>query len=155
MKNTKRNTRLITFTDPHSPITEAFRTLRTNIQFAGVDKQVKTMLITGATPNCGKSTTTANLGVALAQAGSQVLVVDTDLRKPSIHRYFSLDNEPGLTNLLFDVTMDLNMVVNKSRIKPVCPGQRAGAAEPGGTAFHREDEKYDRGAGRQLRLRAL
>lgn len=115
MKNTKRP-RLITFTDPHSPIAEAFRTLRTNIQFAGVDKPIKTMLITSATMNCGKTTITANLGVAMAQTGSSVLVVDADLRKPTLHRYFSMDNEPGLTNILFDVTMDLNMSVNKSRI---------------------------------------
>ncbi|MEW5785243.1 MAG: CpsD/CapB family tyrosine-protein kinase [Bacillota bacterium] len=112
----KLNNRLIAFSNPRSPVTEAFRTLRTNIQFAGVDKQVKTLLITGANPGCGKSTTTTNLGVILAQAGSSVLLVDADLRKPTVHRYFGLANEPGLTNLLFDVTMDLNQVVQRSRV---------------------------------------
>ncbi|MEW5785239.1 MAG: CpsD/CapB family tyrosine-protein kinase [Bacillota bacterium] len=103
--------------DPHSPFTEAFRTLRTNIQFTGVDNQVRTILVAGATPGCGKTTTTVNLGVTLAQTGYSVLLVDTDLRKPALHRYFNIINEPGLTSLLFDVTMDLNRAVHKSLVE--------------------------------------
>jgi len=115
VKNSKRDTlktkgHLVTYTDPRSPVAEAYRTLRTNIQFASLDKPLMTLLITGANPACGKSTTAANLSVALAQAGSSVLLVDTDLRRPTLHKYFEADNGRGLTNLLVDLKPDLGAV---------------------------------------------
>lgn len=86
--------------DPKSPVSEAFRTLRTNIQFSSIDSQVKTMMITSTGPSEGKSTITANLAVVLAQSGKKTLLVDTDLRKPTVHRTFRLLNRDGLTNAL-------------------------------------------------------
>jgi capsular exopolysaccharide synthesis family protein len=108
---------LITHTHPRSSATEAYRTLRTNIQFAALDKPVHTLLITGSTPKCGKTTTSANLAVTIAQAGSSVLLVDCDLRRPMLHQYFGLSNVQGITNLLVDVTMDLGKVVCKTNVE--------------------------------------
>ncbi|WP_280770603.1 CpsD/CapB family tyrosine-protein kinase [Salipaludibacillus daqingensis] len=91
---------LITEFDKKSAISEQFRTLRTNIQFASVDKQIKTMMVTSSSPGEGKSTVIANLGVVLAQQHNKVLIVDTDLRKPTVHFTFQLPNLTGLTTVV-------------------------------------------------------
>lgn len=91
---------IITHTDPKSPVSEAYRVLRTNIQYSSVDKPLKTIVVTSAGPMEGKTTTIANLAVTFAQAGSKVLLIDTDLRKPKVHKVFTLLNSRGLTNLL-------------------------------------------------------
>jgi len=93
-------TKLITLEQPKSPIAEAYRTLRTNVQFTAVDGETKTILVTSAGPNEGKSATTANLAVSLAQAGKSVLIVDADLRNPTQHRLFGLSNSQGLSTAL-------------------------------------------------------
>jgi len=93
--------RLITVGHSRSPTSEAFRTLRTNIQFSSPDRPLKTLLVTSASPSEGKSLTVANLGVVMAQAGQRVILVDSDLRRPTLHRIFELPNESGLTNALF------------------------------------------------------
>ena len=90
---------LIVHEQPKSPIAEAYRTLRTNIQYAKVDGELKVLLFTSAGPGEGKSTVAANTAVALAQAGHRVILVDCDLRKPVQHHVFSL-NKKGLTNCL-------------------------------------------------------
>jgi capsular exopolysaccharide synthesis family protein len=90
---------LIVHEQPKSPIAEAYRTLRTNIQYAKVDGELKVLLFTSAGPGEGKSTVAANTAVALAQAGHRVVLVDCDLRKPVQHHVFSL-NKKGLTNCL-------------------------------------------------------
>ena len=94
------NASIITHDDPKSPVSEAYRVLRTNIQFSSVDKPLKTILVTSAGPMEGKTTTIANLAVIFAHCGSKVLLIDTDLRKPMLHKFFLLLNEKGLTNLL-------------------------------------------------------
>ena len=91
---------LITIESPRSPISEQYRTLRTNIQYASIDKELKTIMITSPNPGEGKSTTIANLAIVFAQQGKKVLIVDTDLRKPTIHYTFQLQNTVGLTNVL-------------------------------------------------------
>ena len=91
---------IITHTDPKSPVSEAYRVLRTNIQYSSVDKPLKTIVVTSAGPMEGKTTTIANLAVTFAQTGSKVLLIDTDLRKPKVHKVFKLFNEKGITNLL-------------------------------------------------------
>jgi protein-tyrosine kinase len=93
---------LIADTTPKSAAAEAYRTLRTNIQFAGLDRPCRTIVITSATPAEGKTTTAANFGVVCAQAGSRVCLVDVDLRKPSLHRVFRMDNQRGLTTALLE-----------------------------------------------------
>ncbi len=91
---------LVTLEHPRSVESEVFRVLRTNIQFASVDKPVRTMVVTSAGPREGKSFTAANLAVVLAQAGQRVILVDTDLRRPSQHKLFNLPNTVGFTNLV-------------------------------------------------------
>ncbi|HEU4963698.1 MAG TPA: CpsD/CapB family tyrosine-protein kinase [Bacilli bacterium] len=98
LKEHARN--LIALYQPKSPIAEAFRTLRTNIQFAGVSKDLRTMMVTSSGPGEGKSTTIANLAIVSAQAGKKVLLIDADLRKPTVHRTFNVSNRTGLTNML-------------------------------------------------------
>jgi capsular exopolysaccharide synthesis family protein len=93
---------LVTLTNPHSPASEAYRTLRTNLQFTSLDKPVHTILVTGVETGEGKSTTLANLAVVMAQGGKRVLAVDCDLRRPTLHKMFGLPVEPGLTNAILD-----------------------------------------------------
>ncbi|GGK25546.1 tyrosine-protein kinase YwqD [Caldalkalibacillus thermarum] len=91
---------LITLQDPKSPISEAFRTLRTNIQFASVDKELRTLMVTSSGPGEGKSIVSANLAITLAQAGKAVLLVDADMRKPTVNHTFRFLNNEGLTNVI-------------------------------------------------------
>ena len=93
---------LIADSAPKSAAAEAYRTLRTNIQFAGLDRPCRTIVVTSATPAEGKTTTSANFSVVCAQAGSRVCIVDADLRKPSLHRVFRMDNQRGLTTALLE-----------------------------------------------------
>lgn len=102
----KRNiAKLITLTNPKSPVSEAFRTLRNNIQFASIDKPFKTIMFTSSTPKEGKSTIISNLAIVLTQIDKKVLLVDADLLKPSLHQMFYLENELGLANLLIDIDL--------------------------------------------------
>jgi capsular exopolysaccharide synthesis family protein len=91
---------LIALRDPRSPAAEAYRTLRTNIQFSSLDKPLQTLLATSTAPDEGKSTTIANLAVTMAQAEQRVILVDCDLRRPTLHTLFDLPNEAGLTSLI-------------------------------------------------------
>lgn len=88
---------LITLTDPRSPVSEAYRTLRTNLSFYSLDNPVKTLVVTSAEPNEGKTTTAANLAVTMAQAGNKTILVDCDLRRPSLHKYFEVNTKVGFT----------------------------------------------------------
>ncbi len=111
MTQTTRTTQtpqLITLLDPHSPAAEAFRTLRTNVMFAGVEKPIHTLAVTSPTANEGKSTTLANLAVTLAQGGHKTLLVDADLRRPAQHSIWGIANDPGLTSLLLDKALLAN-----------------------------------------------
>jgi protein-tyrosine kinase len=91
---------LITHYSPRAAISEQYRTIRTNIQFSSVDESIRTILVTSSGPEEGKSTTVANLAVVFAQQGKKVLLIDADLRKPTVHYTFQLDNTTGLTNVL-------------------------------------------------------
>ena len=98
----KRETKkidLTAFKDPKSPVSEAYRTIRTNLQFSGVDKEMKLIEITSAVPNEGKSTVIASLAVVMAQTGKHVLLMDCDFRNPTQHKLFGLHNK-GLTNFM-------------------------------------------------------
>lgn len=95
---------LVAYTHPYLPITEQYRLIRTNILFSSVDKEIKTILITSPDPAEGKSTTSANLAIVLAQQGKNVLLVDADLRKASVHYSFNISNMNGLTNILTRMT---------------------------------------------------
>lgn len=91
---------LTTFNNPKSRVSEAYRTLRTNIQFSGAEEDVKTILLTSVGPAEGKTTTVSNLAVTMAQSGKRVLLIDADLRRPSIAKVFALPKGNGLTNVL-------------------------------------------------------
>lgn len=91
---------LITLTDPRSPAAEAYRTLRTNLMFLGVDEVVRAFAVTSPVPSEGKSTVAANVAVTLAQGGHATILVDGDLRKPRQHEIWGLDNSRGLTSVL-------------------------------------------------------
>lgn len=91
---------LITITDPRSPVSEAYRTLRTNLSFSSLDEPLRTLVVTSPAPDEGKSTTVANLAVTMAQSGRKTILVDCDLRRPSLHTFFNLNAEPGLTDTL-------------------------------------------------------
>lgn len=100
MSRTTNKRPIITDINPKSPISEAYRTLRTNIEFSSFDEQIKVIMLTSAGPGEGKSTTAANLAVAFAQADKKVLIMDADLRKPTLHHTFSKTNRWGLTNII-------------------------------------------------------
>src|SRR5690606_36194033 len=91
---------LIVQDDPRSPRAESFRTLRTNLQFLEVGQEGRTFVVTSSVQGEGKSTTTANLAIALADSGARVLLVDTDLRRPKIASYMGLEGSVGLTDLI-------------------------------------------------------
>jgi capsular exopolysaccharide synthesis family protein len=96
--------KLVTLQDPNSPAAEAFRALRSNIQFAGLEKPIRTLIVSSPAPDEGKSATIANLAVTMAQAGHKTLLVDADLRRPSQHTLWELPNDSGLTTVILDST---------------------------------------------------
>jgi capsular exopolysaccharide synthesis family protein len=93
---------LVTLTDPRSAAAEAYRTLRTNIEFASVDEKLRTLLVTSSAPTDDKSATVANLAIALADGERPVILVDADLRRPMQHLLFGLNNDKGFSDLFKD-----------------------------------------------------
>ena len=96
----ERKAQLVAFFDPQSTLAETYRTLRTNIEFVTVEKGANCLMVTSSMHGEGKSTTISNLAMTMAQLGKQTLLVDCDLRRPSLPRLFGLDKEPGLTEVI-------------------------------------------------------
>lgn len=92
--------KLITIRNPKSPISEAYRGIRTSIEFSNIDKDLKTIVVTSTRQNEGKSTVIANLAVTFASLDKKVLIIDGDLRNPSVHKMFGVSNIHGITDIL-------------------------------------------------------
>lgn len=101
---------LIMDMNPRSFIAESYRSLRTNIEFSSFDDELKTIVVTSAKPEEGKTTTAVNMAVAFAQAGKNVVLIDADLRKPSIHHIFNKHNQGGLSNLIAQKHLLIEMI---------------------------------------------
>ncbi len=106
---------IVTQHDPKSPISEAYRTLRTNFQFATIKDKPQTVMVTSAVPGEGKTTTAVNLAVTMADRGMRVLIVDTDLRRPNVHRVLRMERGPGLADVLRE-GVDSKSVIRPTRI---------------------------------------
>jgi hypothetical protein len=95
-----RSEPLVTHFAPRSPVSEAYRSLRTNLQFIRADKKAKAYLITSSSLQEGKTYNVVNLSLSLAQAGEKVLLIDADLRRPTVHHIFGMERQPGLTDYI-------------------------------------------------------
>lgn len=107
---------LVTLEKPKSPVSEAYRTLRTNIQFSSLDKKLKKIVVTSSGPNEGKTTTALNLAVTLAQNGHKIILLDCDMRKPSIHKRLKMSNMTGISDILVGEVL-LNKAINKGPVE--------------------------------------
>jgi len=132
--------RLVAVEEPKSSVSEAYRTLRTSILFAASRGEMKTILVVSAHTGEGKTTTVANLGVVLAQAGKRVIVVSADIRKPRLHHFFGLENDKGLVNILIgdavaaealSKTTDPNLILMPSGPVPSLPAELLGSEAMG------------------------
>lgn len=112
--------RLISFRAPRAPISEAYRVIRTNLNFSTVDKELSSMLVTSSSPGEGKSTTSANIAVVMAQTGKRVILVDADLRRPTQHKSFETMNSQGLTTALLDAGTPIERHIQPTKV----PGLR-------------------------------
>lgn len=111
---------LITLLHPRSPIAEEYRSLRTNLRYSGIENPGGALLVTSANPSEGKTTTAANLAVAMAQSGKRVILLDADLRRPGIHPLFGLSNQLGLSTLFWEESPRVAEVIQQTEV----PGLR-------------------------------
>lgn len=142
---------LVTQNDPKNPGAEAYRVIRTGIQFAQAGKELQTIALTSCMPNEGKSTTIANLAVVLTQAGKSVLLIDCDMRNPTVHKNFNLSNKVGLSSCISMGTA-LSDAVQKTSIEglyaltggviPPNPSELLGS-EQMKNVLQRAKEQYD------------
>lgn len=142
---------LVTQNNPKNPAAEAYRVIRTGIQFAQAGKELQTIALTSCTPNEGKSTTIANLAVVLTQAGKSVLLIDCDMRNPTVHKNFNLSNKVGLSSCISMGTA-LSDAVQKTSIEglyaltggviPPNPSELLGS-EQMKNVLQRAKEQYD------------
>ncbi|WP_420812608.1 CpsD/CapB family tyrosine-protein kinase [Planococcus versutus] len=120
MKNKKelatKSRKLMTITHPKSRVSEQFRTLRTNIHFTSPDGDIRSLVVTSASHSEGKSTTSSNLAIVFAQEGKRVLLIDADMRKPTMHQTFKIPNTRGLSNVLAR-QIALKMAIQSSGIE--------------------------------------
>ncbi|MEW5868434.1 MAG: hypothetical protein AB1894_04105 [Chloroflexota bacterium] len=141
--------KLVSIHQPLSPIVESFRILRTNLQFSALDRPLRTLMITSPGPTEGKSVTLSNLAVVMAQSGLRVILVDTDLRRPTVHRIYNLPNRQGLTDAILHVSPLANNQMSR---------QIEGAPHPGNIERMFEnleiEENISRGAIRSLQIGA-
>ena len=112
--------RLITREDPRSPVSESYRSLRTSLLYNSADKKIKSILISSAGPGEGKTTTVANLAITYANLGKKTILIDTDLRRPVVHKVLDLNKEPGITDYLSGATDDFQALIQPTSIENLC-----------------------------------
>lgn len=117
IKEARGSTPLLSATHEHSPAAEAYRLLYANIEFAMAKQPLRTLLVTSSSPQEGKSTTVANLGITIARTGQRVILVDTDLRRPALHTFFQMHNGPGVTTALLRENRDLDDLLRPTEIE--------------------------------------
>ena len=145
------NTALISLLNPISPITECYRGIHTNLQFSLPDKVLKTMLVTSAMPEEGKTVTSTNLAVTVARSGRRTLYVDADLRRPRGHTMLGLSRKPGLSDVLLGKNLlDPKALENGDRWA-LCPACRSTGAQPSRTPRLEADAFTDRAVETALR----
>lgn len=142
---------LITKRNPRSPISEQYRTIRTNIEYTAIEGDITSIVVTSSGPGEGKSTTVSNLAVVFAQQGKRVLLIDADLRKPTVHYTFQTSNTFGLTNILtkqrslaetVQMTDESNLFILTSGPIPPNPAEILGSKAMGDLLVE-ISEKYD------------
>ncbi|MDM5190842.1 CpsD/CapB family tyrosine-protein kinase [Bacillus sp. DX4.1] len=114
-KASRQRRQLIAYEKPKSAVSEQYRNIRTNIEFASVDKKIRSFLVTSANSKEGKTTTVANIAIVFAQQGKKVLLIDADLRKPALHQMLQIDNLFGLADVLTR-SKKLEMCVEKTSV---------------------------------------
>lgn len=111
LKDQAKGAPLIAFNNPKSIHAEQFRTIRTNLDFVSLDKKLSNIVVTSSIPGEGKSTISANLAHVMGATEKKVLIVDADMRKPTLHKTFSLNNDKGLSTLISQPNMKFNDVI--------------------------------------------
>jgi non-specific protein-tyrosine kinase len=111
---------IITQAQPRAPVSEAYRALRTSLQFSSVDKPLNSLVVTSASPSDGKTSVVANLATVLAQNEKKVVIIDSDLRRPRIHKVFALSNRLGLSDYFIRSSENLSGVVKKTGTEGLC-----------------------------------
>lgn len=107
---------IVTVKNPKSPVSEAYKTLRTNIQFSSFDNKIQTIVATSSGPGEGKTTTVSNFAVTLAQSGYKTILIDCDQRKPKVHKMFNLSNQVGISNILIGET-SMDEAIQKTQVE--------------------------------------
>jgi capsular exopolysaccharide synthesis family protein len=102
--------------NPNSTVAECVRTVRTNLLFMAPERELRSMLVTSAGPREGKTSTVVNIGATMAYAGSKVLLVDSDLRRPRLHKVFDMTNDRGLTNMILDSNVQIADMIQESGV---------------------------------------
>lgn len=110
-----KNEKIVTLENPKSPISESYRTIRTNIEFSNIDEKIKTISVTSSIQGEGKSTLVSNLASTMAQANKNVLIIDADLRRPRISKIFNIEKRQGLTNLIIKEDLLLEDLVYRNK----------------------------------------
>ena len=105
----EKGAKLITVAKPKSPVSEQFRTIRTNINFMAVDHDIKSVAFTSANISEGKSTIAANVAITYAQVGRKTLLIDGDLRRPTVHTTFNLSNRMGLSTVISSKAKEVDL----------------------------------------------